>query len=147
MTENLKCLPASLDELIQHGLIRLQSQYRGTGLNWTLAALAVSSNGLKDSDLHFLLNLCTDLSSTHTPLNWQELMKLARNPKTRVPMATFSQLARSLQSLIGSSLFVDPDPSLILTNPDVKSAFERLYLSDPDDRSRAHMILAAYLWV
>ncbi|KAF7699669.1 hypothetical protein HF521_002627 [Silurus meridionalis] len=147
MTENLKCLPASLDELIQHGLIRLQSQYRGTGLNWTLAALAVSSTGLKDSDLHFLLNLCTDLSSTHTPLNWQEVMKLARNPKTRVPMATFSQLARSLQSLIGSSLFVDPDPSSVLINPDVKSAFERLYLSDPDDRSRSHMILAAYLWV
>ncbi|XP_034166297.2 telomerase protein component 1 isoform X2 [Pangasianodon hypophthalmus] len=147
MKENLQCLPASLCELIQHGLIRLQSQYRGTGLNWTLAALTVSSTGLKDRDLHFLLNLCTDLSSTHTPLNWQEVMKLARNPKTRVPMATFSQLARSLQSLIGSSLSVEPDPSLVFTNPDVKLAFERLYLSDPDDRTRAHMILAAFLWV
>ncbi|MCJ8740420.1 hypothetical protein PDJAM_G00058670 [Pangasius djambal] len=147
MKENLQCLPASLCELIQHGLIRLQSQYRGTGLNWTLAALTVSSTGLKDRDLHFLLNLCTDLSSTRTLLNWQEVMKLARNPKTRVPMATFSQLARSLQSLIGSSLSVEPDLSLVLTNPDVKSAFERLYLSDPDDRTRAHMILAAYLWV
>ncbi|XP_053502261.1 telomerase protein component 1 isoform X2 [Ictalurus furcatus] len=147
MKENLQCLPVSLCELIQHGLIRLQSQYGGTGLNWTLAALTVSSNGLKDRDLHFLLNLCTDLSSTPPLLTWQEVIKLARNPKTRVPMATFSQLARNLQSLIGSSLSVEPEQSLVLTNPDVKSAFERLYLSDPDDRTRAHMILAAHLWV
>ncbi|KAM9469250.1 telomerase protein component 1-like isoform 2-T2 [Clarias gariepinus] len=147
MKENLQCLPVSLCELIQHSLIRLNSQYEGTGLSWTLAALTVSSTGLKERDLYFLLNLCTDLSSTHTPLNWKEAIKHARNPKTMVPMATFSQLARNLQSLIGSSLSVEPDQSLVLTNPDFQSAFEQLYLSDPDDRTRAHMILAAYLWV
>ncbi|XP_047676292.1 telomerase protein component 1 isoform X2 [Tachysurus fulvidraco] len=147
MKEKLQCLPASLSELIQYGLIRLQTQYTGTGLSWTLAALTVSSTGLKDRDLHFLLNLCTDLSSTCNSLNWQEVIKLARNPKTRVPMAKFSQLARSLQSLIGSSLRAEPDQSFVLTNPDVKSAFERLFLSDPEDISRAHMIRAAHLWV
>ncbi|TSK49623.1 Telomerase protein component 1 [Bagarius yarrelli] len=147
MKETLQLLPASLCELIQYSLIRLQTQYRGTGLNWTLAALTLSSTGLKDRDLHFLLNLCSDLSSSNTPLDWQDIIKLARNPKTRVPMATFSQLARSLQSLIGSPLCAEPDQSLVLSNPDVKSVFERLYLSDPDDRSRAHLILAAHLWV
>ncbi|KAM9469252.1 telomerase protein component 1-like isoform 2-T2 [Clarias gariepinus] len=147
MTENLQCLPVSLCELIQHSLIRLQYQYGGTGLSWTLAALTVSSTGLKERDLYSLLNLCTYLSSSHTLLTWQNVIKHARNPETRVPMATFSQLARSLQSLIGSSLSVEPDQFLVLTNPDVKSAFEQLYLSNPDDRTRAHMILAAHLWV
>ncbi|KAF5895483.1 telomerase protein component 1-like, partial [Clarias magur] len=147
MKENLQCLPVSLCELVQHSLIRLQSQYGGTGLRWTLAALTVSSTGLKERDMYSLLNLCTDLSSTHTPLTWQEVIKHARNPETRVPMATFSQLARSLQSLIGSSLSVEPDKSLVLTNPDFQSAFKQLYLSDPDDRTRAHLILAAHLWV
>ncbi|KAF5895478.1 telomerase protein component 1-like, partial [Clarias magur] len=147
MKENLQCLPVSLCELVQHSLIRLQSQYGRTGLGWTLAALTVSSTGLKERDLYSLLNLCTYLSSSHTLLTWQKVIKHARNPETRVPMATFSQLARSLQSLIGSSLSVEPDQSLVLTNPDVKSAFEQLYLSDPGDRTRAHMILAAHLWV
>ncbi|KAK3531414.1 hypothetical protein QTP70_019258 [Hemibagrus guttatus] len=147
MKENLQFLPSSLCELIQYGLIRLQTQYKGTGLNWTLAALTVSSTGLKDRDLHFLLNLSSDLSSTCTSLNWQEVIKLARNPKTRVPMAKFSQLARSLQSLIGMPFSAEPDQSWVLTNSDVKLAFERLYLSDPEDRCRAHLILAAHLWV
>lgn len=55
MKEILQCLPASLSELIQYSLIRLQSQYRGTGLDWTLAALTVSSTGMTDHH-HLLMN-------------------------------------------------------------------------------------------
>lgn len=147
MKENLQALPITLGELVQHSLIRLQSEYGGVGLEWALAALTISSSGLKERDLYVLLNLCTDLSSTKFPITWSKALKLAKHPRSRVPMATFSQLARSIQGLIGSPLSLEPDEPLLLTNPDVRSAFEQLFVSVPEDRTRAHMILAAYLWV
>ncbi|XP_062873352.1 telomerase protein component 1-like [Trichomycterus rosablanca] len=147
MKENLQNLPVTLSDLVQFGLTRLQDQYGGAGLDWALAALTVSATGVREQDLYALLNLCTDLSSTHAPLAWHKVLHLARNPKTRVPMATFSRLARSLRSLMGSALSREPDDPLILKHPDVRSAFERLYCPTMEERSRAHVILAAHLWV
>ncbi|XP_066518169.1 telomerase protein component 1-like [Hoplias malabaricus] len=147
MKENLQTLPGSLCELVQFALTRLQTQSRVSGLDWALAALTVSSTGLRERDLYSLLNLCRDLSSTQSPFTWDQALKHARNPKSRVPMAIFSQLAQSLHSLIHPSFSYEPDEPLTLTNPHVRSAFEQLYISTEEDRARAHLILAVHLWV
>ncbi|XP_036421241.1 telomerase protein component 1 isoform X2 [Colossoma macropomum] len=147
MKENLQTLPQSLCELVKHSLLRLQALYGAAGLDWTLGALTVSSTGLRERELYALLNLCSDLNSTPGPLTWQKALKLARKPKSRVPMAAFSQLAQSLHGLIRPSVSHEPDEPLTLTIPDVRSAFEQLYLSTEEDRARAHLILAVLLWV
>ncbi|KAI4897737.1 hypothetical protein NFI96_032292, partial [Prochilodus magdalenae] len=130
-----------------HSLHRLQAQYEAARLDWTLGALTVSSTGLRERELYTLLNLCSDLSSAPGQLTWQKALQLARNPRSRMPMATFSQLAQSLQGLICPSLSREPDEPLTLTIPDVRSAFEKLYLSTEEDRARAHLVLAVLLWV
>ncbi|XP_049322801.1 telomerase protein component 1 [Astyanax mexicanus] len=147
MKRNLQTLPPSLCELVQHSLLRLQSQYGAAGLDWTLAALTVSSTGLRERDLYAVLNLCSDLISTQGQLTWNRALTAARSPRSRVPMALFSQLAQGLQGLIRPSLSHEPDEPLTLTHPDVKLAFEQLYLSTDQDRARAHLLLAAHLWV
>ncbi|KAL7879378.1 hypothetical protein SRHO_G00016320 [Serrasalmus rhombeus] len=147
MKDSLHPLPHSLSELVQLTLLRLQSQFGAAGLDWTLAALAVTSTGLRERDLYPLLNLCSDLSSTQRRLTWQEAHHLARNPKSRVPMAVFYQLTRNLRSLIRPSVPHTPDELLTLTNEDVRSAFQQLFLSTEEERARAHLILAAHLWI
>ncbi|XP_026876678.2 telomerase protein component 1 [Electrophorus electricus] len=147
MKDRLQALPHSLCELVQHSLCMLQAQYGGGGLEWALAALAVSSTALRERDLYSLLTLSNDLSSTQGPFTWKEVLELAREPKSRVPMLIFSQLAQNLRSLIHPSFSHGPDEALTLTITGVRSAFEQLYLSTEKDRSRAHLILAAHLWV
>ncbi|KAL7849289.1 hypothetical protein SRHO_G00209120 [Serrasalmus rhombeus] len=147
MKENLQTLPQSLCELVKHSLLRLQAQYEAASLDWTLGALTISSTGLRERELYTLLNLCSDLNSTPDPLTWQKALKLARKPRSRIPMAAFSQLAQHLQGLICPSVSREPDEPLTLTIPDVRSAFEQLYLSTEEDRARAHLILAVLLWV
>ncbi|KAL7832341.1 hypothetical protein AOLI_G00298890 [Acnodon oligacanthus] len=147
MKENLQTLPQSLCELVKHSLLRLQAQYEAAGLDWTLGALTVSSTGLRERELYALLNLCSDLNSTPGPLTWQKALKLSRKPRSRIPMAAFSQLAQRLQGLICPSVSHEPDEPLTLTIPGVRSAFEQLYLSTEEDRARAHLILAVLLWV
>ncbi|XP_036453087.1 telomerase protein component 1-like [Colossoma macropomum] len=147
MKDSLQALPHSLSELVQLTLLRLQSQFGAAGLDWTLAALTVSSTGLRERDLYPLLNLCSDLRSTQRPPTWQETLQLARNPKSRVPMAVFYQLTQNLRSLIRPSVPHAPDELLTLTNEDVRSAFQQLYVSTEEERTRAHLILAAHLWI
>ncbi|XP_076831908.1 telomerase protein component 1-like [Brachyhypopomus gauderio] len=147
MKASLQALPPSVCELVKYGLVRLQTQYCGAGLARALAALALSSTGLRERDLYSLLNLSNDLTATPQPLTWQEVLALARCPKSRVPMATFSHLARSLQSMIRPSFSQEPDEPLTLTNPDIRLAFDQLYLSDKEVKDAAHLILAAHLWV
>ncbi|KAG7220866.1 hypothetical protein INR49_031318 [Caranx melampygus] len=147
LNESLKDLPQSLSQLVQHSLDRLCSQYRGMlGLHWMLAALSVSSTGLRERDLYSLLNACNDLSSRDGQVSWQEVLKLSRKPKGRTPMATFTRIVQSLRSLIGPSHSHDTDDLLALTNPEVRRAFEDFVLPEKNHRTRAHLVLAAHLW-
>ncbi|XP_056246593.1 telomerase protein component 1 isoform X2 [Seriola aureovittata] len=147
LKESLQSLPQSLSLLVQHSLDRLCSQYRGMlGLRWTLAVLTVSPTGLRERDLYSVLNTCNDLSSRDGQVSWQEVLQLSRKPKGRIPMATFTRIAQSLQSLIGPSHCHDTDDLLALTNPEVRLAFEDFLLPAESDRTRAHLALAAHLW-
>uniref|UniRef100_A0A4W5K866 NACHT domain-containing protein n=1 Tax=Hucho hucho TaxID=62062 RepID=A0A4W5K866_9TELE len=148
MKESLQALPPSLSELVQHSLSRLQSQYREVGLGWALAALTVSTTGLRERDLYAILNMCNGLTSGGEKATWQDMLHLARKPVKRVPMATFSHVVRSLQSLIDPSRCYGPDDLLALTNPEVRLAFKKeLLLPGEADWTRAHILLAAHLWV
>ncbi|KAK6310921.1 hypothetical protein J4Q44_G00189760 [Coregonus suidteri] len=148
MKESLQALPPSLSELVQHSLSRLQSQYREVGLGWALAALTVSTTGLRERDLYAILNMCNGLTSGGEKATWQDMLHLARKPIKRVPMATFSHMVRSLQSLIDPSHCHGPDDLLALTNPEVRLAFKKeLLLPGEADWTRAHILLAAHLWV
>ncbi|KAG9331111.1 hypothetical protein JZ751_020245, partial [Albula glossodonta] len=145
MKASLQSLPHSLGLLVQKGLLRLQSQYRG--LDWALSALTASHRGLRERDLYAILSMCSELTTAKAVVTWQEMLRLARKPKQRIPMATFSQVILHLQSLIGQSYCQGPDDRLSLTNPEVRLAFEQLFLSGEEDKSRAHGLLAAHLWV
>lgn len=149
MKENLQSLPQSVCQLVQRSLTRLQAQYPqyGDALHWALAALTVSTTGLRERDLYAILGMCSDLPAGEGLSQWQRIVHLARNPRGRIPMATFSHIVRSLESLIGSSNCRDEDNYLALTNPEVRMAFEQLLLSGEAERSRAHSLLAAHLWV
>ncbi|XP_039999978.1 telomerase protein component 1 isoform X2 [Xiphias gladius] len=147
LKESLQDLPQSLSQLVQHGLDRLCSQHRGMpGLRWTLAALAVSPAGLRERDLYSLLNTCNELSSRDGQTSWQEVLQLSRKPKGRTPMAAFTRIVQSLQSLIDPSHCHGADDLLALTNPEVRRAFEDFFLPAESDRTRAHLVLAAHLW-
>ncbi|KAM3605500.1 uncharacterized protein V6R79_026311 [Siganus canaliculatus] len=147
LKESLQALPQSLGQLVQHSLDRLCSQYRGLlGLRWALAALTVSSTGLRERDLYSVLNTCNELSSQNPQLTWQQVLHLSRKPRGRVPMATFSHIVQSLQSLIGQSRCHNTDDLLIVSSPEVRTAFEDFLLPAESDRSRAHLVLAAHLW-
>ncbi|XP_046882661.1 telomerase protein component 1 [Hypomesus transpacificus] len=148
MKENLQSLPPSLCQLVQHSLARLQSQYSqyGEALHWALAALTVSSTGLRERDLYAILSMCNELPPGEGLSQWQNMLHLARNPRGRIPMATFSHMVRSLESLIGSSYCHGEDDILTLTNPEVRMAFEQLLLHSDASRTQAHSILAAHLW-
>ncbi|KAM6989331.1 telomerase protein component 1 [Tautogolabrus adspersus] len=147
LKESLQDLPQSLSQLVQHSLDRLCSQYRGMlGLRWALAALTVSTTGLRDRDFYSVLNTCNDLSSKDRQATWEEVLHLSREPKGRVPMATFTRIVHSLQSLIGPSHCHDTDDLLALNNLEVRRAFEEFLLPTENDRTRAHLVLAAHLW-
>ncbi|XP_049326021.1 telomerase protein component 1-like isoform X1 [Astyanax mexicanus] len=147
MMDSVQALPQSLCELVQHTLLRLQAQFGIAGLDWTLAALSVSSTGLRDRDLYTLLNLCSDLSSIRRPPTWQETLHLAKNPKNRVPMMVLCQLAVTLRRMIQPSFSHSPDEPLAMTNEEVRSAFMQFCGSTEEDLNRAHLIISAHLWV
>ncbi|KTG32474.1 hypothetical protein cypCar_00022834 [Cyprinus carpio] len=142
MKDSLQSLPQSVGELVQHSLLRLQNQYGRAGLGWAFATLAISSTGLRESSLYTILNMCNDLNSRGGLVTWPEILHIVRHPESRVPMAIFSQLARTLHSVIGPSHGQGSDDLLILTHPEVKSAFEHLYLSTEESRTRSHLINA-----
>ncbi|KAJ8268578.1 hypothetical protein COCON_G00137500 [Conger conger] len=144
MNRSLQTLPPAVEPLVQQVLLRLQSQHRG--LNWALSALAVSQRGLRERDLYAILSMCNKLPAALGRMKWQEIWELARKPKERIPMATFSQLFRSLQSAIGQPYSQGLEDVLTLSNPEVRSAFEKVFLSKAEDEAGAHCILAAYLW-
>ncbi|KAJ8012283.1 hypothetical protein DPEC_G00067060 [Dallia pectoralis] len=147
MKDSLQNLPSSLSELVQHTLTRLLFQYRDVGLGRALSAMNVSCTGLKERDLYVILNICNDLTSGGERTGWREMLCLARKPKKRVPMATFSQMVRSLHSLIGPSHCYGPDDPLVLDNPEVKLAFKKeLLLPGESDWTKAHLLMAAHLW-
>ncbi|CAL8278850.1 unnamed protein product [Lota lota] len=145
MKESLQRLPQSLSQLVGQGLDRLCCQYRAVGgLRPALGALSLSNTGLREGDLYSLLNSCADLTSSSGLVPWPQALQLARKPRGRVPMATFTQMVRSLQSLIGPAH--GTDDLLTLTNPEVRRAFEELLLPAATDRVHAHLILSAHLW-
>ncbi|XP_057189566.1 telomerase protein component 1 [Triplophysa rosa] len=147
MKDSLQSLPQSLCELVQRSLVRMESQYGAAGLGWALATLAISSTGLRETDLYSVLNTCNDLNSRGGRVSWPETLHIAKHPESRVPMATFSQIARALHSLIGPSHGQGSDDILTLTHPEVRSAFQQLYLSTEEDKTRTHLIIAAHFWV
>ncbi|XP_062386572.1 telomerase protein component 1-like [Sardina pilchardus] len=147
MKDSLQSLPATLPQLIEHSLLRLLSQYSDWALRWALEVLAVSTHGLRERDLYAVLSMCNDLSRKGGQVTWQEALKLARHPQDRIPMATFTQMARCLQSLLDPSNAHNPDGFLTVYNPDVMCAFEELFLSKEEDRTRARLLLSAHLWV
>ncbi|XP_034743030.1 telomerase protein component 1 isoform X2 [Etheostoma cragini] len=147
LKESLEGLPQSLSQLVHYSLDRVCSQYRGMlGLRGALAALTVSTAGLRERDLYSVLNTCNDLSSRDGQVTWQEVLQLSRKPKGRIPMATFTRIVQSLQSLIGPSHCHNTDDLLALTNPEVRRAFEDFLMPTESDRTRAHLVLAAHLW-
>ncbi|KAJ3595566.1 hypothetical protein NHX12_004869 [Muraenolepis orangiensis] len=134
MKDSLQRLPQSLSPLVGQGLDRLCCQYRAVGgLRRALGALALS-NAVPDSAWQ----------SCSGQVTWEQALQLARKPRGRVPMATFTQMVRSLQSLIG--LAHGTDDLLTLTNPEVRRAFEELLLPAEADQVQAHLILSAHLW-
>ncbi|KAL2082053.1 hypothetical protein ACEWY4_021871 [Coilia grayii] len=147
MKDSLQTLPQTLSQLLQHGLLRLVSQHAHWALSWTLGALALSSTGLRERDLYSILSMCNDLSQSEGQVTWQEALDRAKRPQDRIPMATFTQMARCLQSIICPSNTHNLDDFLTLSNPEVMSAFEQLFLSTEEDRTRAHLLLSAHLWV
>ncbi|XP_036939136.1 telomerase protein component 1 isoform X2 [Acanthopagrus latus] len=147
LKESLEDLPQSLSQLVQYSLDRLCSQYRDlSGLRWALAALTVSTTGLRESDFYSVLNTCSDLSSRDEQVTWQKVLQLSRKPKGRIPMAPFTHMVQSLKSLIGLSQCHDNDNLLALTNREVRGAFEEFLLPAKTDRTRAHLVLAGHLW-
>ncbi|KAM7411194.1 hypothetical protein PAMA_021262 [Pampus argenteus] len=147
LKESLHSLPESVSQLVQYSLDRLCSLYRCLlGLRWALAALTVSTTGLRERDLYSVLNTCNDLFSQDGQVTWHEVLCLSRKPKGRIPMATFTCIVQSLQSLIGPSHCHDTDDLLTLNNPEVRRAFEDFLLPAESDRTRAHLMLAAHLW-
>ncbi|XP_028831338.1 telomerase protein component 1 [Denticeps clupeoides] len=146
MKENLQALPHSVPQLVQGSLLRLESQYSGLGLGWALGVLAVSKTGLRERDLFSVLEMCCYLSK-RGQRSWQEAVHLARNPHRCIPMATCSQIAQHLQSIIGLSDIRNPEDYLTLTHPEVRSVFADLFLSQEEDRHRAHLVMSAHLWV
>ncbi|XP_070830732.1 telomerase protein component 1-like [Chaetodon trifascialis] len=147
LKESLQELPHSLGQLVQYSLNKLCSQYRGMlGLRWALAALTVSTTGMRERDLYSVLNTCSDLSSRDAQVTWQEVLCLSRKPEARIPMAAFTRIVQSLKSLIGLSHCHNTDDLLVLTNPEVRKAFEDFLLPTESDRTRAHLVLAAHLW-
>ncbi|KAM7405298.1 hypothetical protein PAMP_012571 [Pampus punctatissimus] len=143
LKESLHSLPESVSQLVQYSLDRLCSLYRCMlGLRWALAALTVSTTGLRERDLCSLLNTCNDLFSQDGQVTWHEVLRLSRKPKGRIPMATFTCIVQSLQSLIGTSHCHDTDDLLTLNNPEVRRAFEDFLLPAESDRTRAHLVLA-----
>ncbi|CAK6973113.1 LOW QUALITY PROTEIN: telomerase protein component 1 [Scomber scombrus] len=148
LKESVQGLPASLSQLVQFSLDRLCSLHRGMlGIRWALAALAVSTTGLREQDFYSILNMCNDLFSRDGQVTWQEALHLSRKPTGRIPMATFTRLMQSLQSVIVPSHCHNTDDLLTLNNPDVRRAFEDFLLPAESDRTRAHLVLAAHLWV
>ncbi|XP_066579076.1 telomerase protein component 1 isoform X2 [Amia ocellicauda] len=147
MKDALQTLPSSLGQLVQHSLSRLKLLYGAELLSGALGALTVSQAGLREQDLYSLLCMCKTLAtrSGEEPA-WQEVMRAARQPESRIPMATFSELARTMQSMIGQSYIQDPDSRFCLANDDVRSAFEKQFLPSQESRRRAHLLLAAHLW-
>lgn len=57
---------------------------------------SVCWTGLRESSLYTILNMCNDLNSRGGLVTWQETLHTGRHPESRVPMATFSQLVRTL---------------------------------------------------
>jgi len=47
MKDSLQSLPQSLGELVQHSLLRLETEYCRAGLGWALGTLAISSTGTR----------------------------------------------------------------------------------------------------
>ncbi|KAG7253672.1 hypothetical protein CRUP_019913, partial [Coryphaenoides rupestris] len=140
MKDSVQRLPQSLSQLVVQGLDRLCFQYRAMqGLRPALGALALSTTGLREADLYGLVNSCGDLPSSGEPVTWERALQLARKPGGRVAMATFTQMVRNLQSLIG--LAHSTDDLLTLTNPEVRLAFEDFLLPTETDRVQAHLIL------
>ncbi|KAK7944994.1 hypothetical protein WMY93_000722 [Mugilogobius chulae] len=124
LKDSLQTLPQSLPQLVLFSLDRLCSEHRGIlGLRWALAALTVSSTGLKERDLYAVMNTCNDLSTLQGALSWDRALDLSRKPRGRIPMANFTRIFHSLQSCLKS--FFPPTET---------------------DRSRAHLVLAAHLW-
>ncbi|XP_053738812.1 telomerase protein component 1 isoform X3 [Synchiropus splendidus] len=147
LTRHLQELPASLGQLVQFSLERLCSQHRAVvGLRWTLAALTVSPSGLRETELYSIVNVCNDLVSGGGAVTWPQVLNLFRKRESRIPMATFTQIAGSLQSLVNPSHCCNVDDLLNLTHPEVKQAFEDFLLPTAADRTRAHLILAGHLW-
>ncbi|XP_030016093.1 telomerase protein component 1 [Sphaeramia orbicularis] len=147
LKESLQELPPSLSQLVQYSLDRLCLQHRGMlGLRWALAALTVSATGLKERDLYAILNTCNNLNSQDRSVTWDKVLDLSRKPRGRIPMANFTRVVQSLQSLIDPSKCHDTNDLLVITNPEVKRAFEDFLLPAESDRNRAHLILAAHQW-
>ncbi|XP_054623593.1 telomerase protein component 1 isoform X2 [Dunckerocampus dactyliophorus] len=148
LKESLQGLPQSLHQLVQYILERLCSHYRAMlGLRWALAVLTVSASGLRERDLYSLLCTCNDLCSLKGPVTWQEVLRLCRRPKGRVPMATFTRIVQSLRSLMSPSNCRNADDLLAPSNLHVRQAFKDFLLPTEDDTRRAHLVLAGHLWV
>lgn len=147
LKDSLQTLPESLPQLVRFSLERICSENRGIpGLHWALAALTVSSNGLKERDLYAIFNTCSELSSPAGALTWDRALDMSRKPRGRVAMANFTRIVLSLQSLLAPSNCADTNDLLLLSNPEVRRAFEEFFLPTERDRSRAHLLLAAHLW-
>ncbi|XP_061775591.1 telomerase protein component 1 isoform X2 [Nerophis ophidion] len=148
LKESLQDLPQSLNQLIQYSLERLCSHYRDVrGLRWALAALTVSAMGLRERDFYLLLSTCNDLCSLKEECTWQEVLRLCKMPKGRIPMATFTRIVQSLRSLMSPSNCRNTDDLLSSSNLLVKKAFKDFLLPTEDDTRRAHLVLAGHLWV
>ncbi|XP_029970143.1 telomerase protein component 1-like isoform X2 [Salarias fasciatus] len=147
LKENVLGIPGSLSQLVQYSLERLCSHYRDMqGLRWALAVLTVSTTGLKERDLYAVLNTCNSLSSQKAQVTWQEVLQLYRKPTGRIPMAAFTRIVHSLQSLMDPSHCYNTSDLLTLKNVEVKRAFEDFLLPAESETKRAHLILAAHLW-
>lgn len=148
VTERIREFPPTLRLLLQHVLACLESEHEDADLvACALTALYISRNGLREQDLYAILNIFNSLPQGSVYASWDEVMQADKNPGCALPMARFSNLMRSLKSVMGVWAPTEtPGSRLRLSNDHLRTAVEQRYLKRPGLEKQVHLLLAAHLW-
>ncbi|XP_043914013.1 telomerase protein component 1 [Protopterus annectens] len=148
VTDRIREFPPTLRLLLQHVLACLETEHENADLvACALSALSISKNGLREQDLYAILNICNSLPRGTFDASWDEVMQAGKNPGRALPMARFSNLMRSLKSVMGVWTPAEsPGSRLRLSNDHLRTAVEQRYLKRPGLGKQVHLLLAVYFW-
>ncbi|XP_029437372.1 LOW QUALITY PROTEIN: telomerase protein component 1 [Rhinatrema bivittatum] len=144
----IQSFPATLPPLLQHILGSLEQEHGAETVALALSALFISRAGLRERDLYAVLCARADLASRPRPLAWEVVLgAVEQQAAGALPMAAFSYLLRSFQSVLGLRAPVQAcDPRLQLSGSLLRDAVQQRYLARPGLESEAHLFLASHLW-